>query len=201
MLTGRPLPASAPYPLGVYGRNLEKDLRSFQERLGSVKAAALSFLAREIFSAFRNALAGRERVDTITFDDPVPGLSELWHGVTSPVRKLGRRVKGRLERTIRAFLAARPTWRRLQRRELRRRIAAEPRILFVCRGKHLPQPLRPGLRRRPIRDEPVRPDHVLGGQLSRRASAVAVGGAGDASREARHRPGGRIAPAPCRRRS
>ena len=91
-------------------------------------------MAREIFTGLRNALAGRERVDTITLDDPIPGLSELWHGVLSPVRKLGRRVEGRLERTILAFLAARPTWRRLQRRKLRRRVAADPRILFVCRG-------------------------------------------------------------------
>jgi len=64
----------------------------------------------------------------------MPGVSELWHGLVSPVRKLARRVRGRLERTILAFLAARPMWRRHQRRKLRRRIAADPRILFVCRG-------------------------------------------------------------------
>jgi protein-tyrosine-phosphatase/predicted ATP-grasp superfamily ATP-dependent carboligase len=134
MLTGHPVPASAPYRLDVYGRNLGKDLGWFQERVGSGKAATLSLLAREIFTGLRNALAGRERVDTITLDDPIPGLSELWHGVVSPVRKLGRRIKVRLERTILAFVAARPTWRVFQRRKLRRRIAADPRILFVCRG-------------------------------------------------------------------
>ena len=135
LLMGRPLPELPPYRLGVHGRNLGKDFGWFQERLrGGSAGSAVSLLASEISAGVRHALAGRERVDTLTLDDPRPGLSELGRGLVAPARKLASRARGRAERGLSAFLAARPAWRRSQRRKLRRLVSAAPRILFVCRG-------------------------------------------------------------------
>ena len=135
LLTGRPVPEQAPYLLGIHARNLGKDLGWFRERVRGVsRRSAAALVAGEISTALRRAFAGRERVDTLTLDDPMPGLAELWRGLIAPVQKLARRAKRRAERSLFVFLASRPFWRRRQKRELRRRIAADPRILFVCRG-------------------------------------------------------------------
>ncbi len=135
LLTGRPLTASPPYRLGVHGRNLGKDLAWFQERLrGASVRSALSLLGSEASAAVQHAVAGREHVDTLTLDDPVPGLWELWQGLVSSARKLGRRAKGRARRALLAFLSSRKGWRRSQKRKLRRLLAIDPRLLFVCRG-------------------------------------------------------------------
>jgi protein-tyrosine-phosphatase/predicted ATP-grasp superfamily ATP-dependent carboligase len=132
LLTGRPVPPSPPYRLGLHGRNLGKDLGWFRERLR--RGSARRLLTAEVSAGIRNALAGRERVDTITLDDPMPGLVEIGEALIAPVSRLVRRARGRAERGLRAFLASRPAWRRWQSRKLRRRLAADPRILFVCRG-------------------------------------------------------------------
>ena len=135
LLTGRPLTASPLYRPGVHGRNLGKDLAWFGERLrGSSVRSALSLLRSEASAAVQHAVAGREHVDTLTLDDPVPGLWELWQGLVSSARKLGRRARGRARRALFAFLSSRKGWRRSQKRKLRRLLAINPRLLFVCRG-------------------------------------------------------------------
>ncbi len=135
LLTQRPLPDRPPYRLGLHGRNLGKDLGWFRERLrGGSARSALSLLAFEISVGVRQAIAGRERADTITLDDPAPGLAELGRGLVGPARKFAARAKSRAVREVSAFLASRPAWRRSQRSKLRRLVAADPRVLFVCRG-------------------------------------------------------------------
>jgi protein-tyrosine-phosphatase/predicted ATP-grasp superfamily ATP-dependent carboligase len=135
LLTGRALPEARPYRLGVHGRNLGKDLGWFRERLrGGSAGSALALLGSEIAAGLRHAIAGCERVDTLTLDDPRPGLAELGRGLVAPARKLASRLTGKARRGLAAFLAARPAWRRAQRRKLRSLVSGAPRILFVCRG-------------------------------------------------------------------
>ena len=135
LLTGGSLPGARPYRLGVHGRNLGKDFGWFRERLrGGSAGSALALLGSEIAAAVRHTLAGCERVDTLTLDDPGPGLAELGRGLVAPARKLASRARGKARRGLAAFLASRPAWRRAQRRKLGRLVSKEPRILFVCRG-------------------------------------------------------------------
>jgi protein-tyrosine-phosphatase/predicted ATP-grasp superfamily ATP-dependent carboligase len=117
------------YRVGLHARNLGKDLPWFRERRWTFGA-----LVREIAAGLGRAVTGRERIDTITLDDPRPGLVELGRALVAPVRKLARRIRSRLEASLLRFLAARPAWRRRQRRRLRRLAKASPRLLFLCRG-------------------------------------------------------------------
>jgi predicted ATP-grasp superfamily ATP-dependent carboligase/protein-tyrosine-phosphatase len=117
------------YRLGIHARNLSKDLAWYRERDWTSGA-----LFRELARGARRTLTGHERIDTWALDDPRPGLVELARGVSAPLRKLARRVRSRLETWLFRFLTARPSWRRAQKRRLRRLSKAAPRLLFVCRG-------------------------------------------------------------------
>ena len=117
------------YRVGIHARNLSKDLRWYGERDWN-----FGTLWQELAAGVGRIFSGRERFDTWTLDDPRPGLIELGRGLFAPVRKLARRVRSRLEASFFRFLTARPSWRRAQKRRLRRLSKAGPRLLFVCRG-------------------------------------------------------------------
>src|SRR5262249_13183005 len=60
-------------------------------------------------------VAGRERFDTFTLDGPAPGIFDSWRGASF------------------ALVSRTTAWRSAQARKLRRLLASNPRILFVCR--------------------------------------------------------------------
>jgi protein-tyrosine-phosphatase len=130
LMTSPPVPdAPSLYRVGLHARNLSKDMRWFRERRWTPGS-----LLRELAAGLGRAVVGRERVDTFTLDDPRPGLVELGRGLVAPVRKLARKIRSRIETSVLRFLAARPAWRRAQKRRLRRLAKASPRLLFLCRG-------------------------------------------------------------------
>lgn len=127
MVHGRPGSPTA-YRTGLYARNPIRDLGWLRERAAG--PAALSAVVNAIGSGLAHILLGRERWDTITFDDPVPGLVEMRQYLASLVRRLTRR-------TGIALLSARAStgsWRRRQRQRLLRLLRSGRTVLFVCRG-------------------------------------------------------------------
>lgn len=127
----QPVSPAAPYRRGLYCRNFGRDLAWFKERLAADEGSRLPSVRQEIGAGLKNVLAGRERCDTITLDDPLPGIAELWNGLKASGAKRARK------RTVRAAFELETrteAWRRSQRRKLRRLLDANPRMLFVCRG-------------------------------------------------------------------
>jgi predicted ATP-grasp superfamily ATP-dependent carboligase/protein-tyrosine-phosphatase len=127
----QPVSPAAPYRRGLYCRNFSRDLAWFKERLAADEGSRLPSVRQEIGAGLKNVLAGRERCDTITLDDPLPGIAELWNGLkaSGAMRARKRTVRAAFELETRT-----EAWRRSQRRKLRRLLDANPRMLFVCRG-------------------------------------------------------------------
>jgi predicted ATP-grasp superfamily ATP-dependent carboligase/protein-tyrosine-phosphatase len=73
----------------------------------------------------RSLLTGRERIDTLTFDDPAPGLAEAGQLVAAAARR-GRRVA--------AGIPLRARRRRQLQLAAREQLALARRVLFVCNG-------------------------------------------------------------------
>jgi protein-tyrosine-phosphatase/predicted ATP-grasp superfamily ATP-dependent carboligase len=116
------------YQVNVYGRNVASDIHWFRKNLRANYRDP--FLCAkpvtEVFGEVVNLVLGRERWDTLTFDDPAPALREcrnaiarIWRRVTSA----GRRV-----------IANTAYSKKLTSCRLQRRLAAARRIVFVCKG-------------------------------------------------------------------
>jgi protein-tyrosine-phosphatase len=88
----------------------------------------------EIGAGLENVLAGRERSDTITLDDPLPEIAELGSGLESSGARRARKTVYRMIRAAFDLETRTEAWRRSQRRKLRRVLDTNPRMLFVCRG-------------------------------------------------------------------
>jgi protein-tyrosine-phosphatase len=118
----RKFPSS--YRQGLRVRNWSEDLRWVAERATSpgVTLKTLGTVARESL----NLLIGRERSDTLTLDDPLPGLLEIGALCRNCLGAAGRRVFRRYRRQR--------WWRTKKRRQLLRRLRASRRILFLCKG-------------------------------------------------------------------
>jgi len=130
----QPVPPAAPYRRGLYCRNWSKDLAWFKERLAANEASELPSVREEIGAGLKNVLAGRERYNTITLDDPLPGIAELGSGLKAAAAKRARKTVYKTVRAAFDLETRTETWRRSQRRKLRRLLDANPRMLFVCRG-------------------------------------------------------------------
>lgn len=113
---------------GLYCRNLLGDLEWLRDNLPADKhdpTLATRSLG-QITGEFWNAVLGRERIDTITLDDPRPGLAELWGWFGKLLRSFPARLRGRLERT--------GIGRRILRDRLRRALGGARSVAFVCHG-------------------------------------------------------------------
>jgi protein-tyrosine-phosphatase/predicted ATP-grasp superfamily ATP-dependent carboligase len=91
-------------------------------------------------------LTGRERCDTLTLDDPAPGLAEAGQfvrGIARRGRRLASRAPWPVSRRLRRKLQA------AARAELRR----APRVLFVCKGNIGRSPFAAAIARRLLRDD------------------------------------------------
>jgi protein-tyrosine-phosphatase/predicted ATP-grasp superfamily ATP-dependent carboligase len=126
------IPRSTPYRLGLFSRNLQKDLGWFKERIvtSGSRSDKAAMVAGEALMGFKRTLASSERFDELVLDDPLPAVRQAVKVLTS--------LSGKAYRFLRnltvAILASSPYWRRLQRERLRRLLELDPRLLFVCRG-------------------------------------------------------------------
>jgi protein-tyrosine-phosphatase/predicted ATP-grasp superfamily ATP-dependent carboligase len=128
-------PSPPRYRAEVYARNVAKDLAWFSETRREVGGAAgWAVVAKEIARGARNAVAGREHLDTLTRDDPAPALAELGRGIAASVRKNLRRTADRARRLRFDLVTSSTAWRRARGAALRRSLRDSPRIVFLCRG-------------------------------------------------------------------
>jgi protein-tyrosine-phosphatase len=95
------------YEVGRYGRNLFADYYQFKQSLVNKTGTLNKFTAAtEWLSSFKNLLLGREHLDTFSFDDPRPALSEI--SVFIRTKLLGAKIPTRhyLEQVISGSIKA-----------------------------------------------------------------------------------------------
>jgi protein-tyrosine-phosphatase len=85
---------------------------------------------RQVIRELANGLLGKERWDTITSDDPVPGMVESWRLLRSFVRKCNAAAANGVQR----LLASVPLWKELRYQRLRQLLRQTPNLLLVCSG-------------------------------------------------------------------
>ncbi len=121
-------PFSREYRIGIYGRNLLRDITWLRHNLNAdrsdptLQTVSLLKIAAEIF----NVLSLRERLDTIVADDPRPGLVEL--------SRLRARIRTRLRKDGRAWLLSLKPLRRLSAKRVHEALTSARKVLFLCKG-------------------------------------------------------------------
>jgi predicted ATP-grasp superfamily ATP-dependent carboligase/protein-tyrosine-phosphatase len=131
LVHGQRPPARA-YPTGLYARNLEKDLSWFVQNWRASRSDPLLITVprTQPVGELRHLLAGRERWDTVTADDWLPGAREAL--------RLGRwawgRGRAKTTRKLMGVLVRSALWRRWQAQQLREALAARPTLVFLCKG-------------------------------------------------------------------
>jgi protein-tyrosine-phosphatase/predicted ATP-grasp superfamily ATP-dependent carboligase len=129
------------YRCFVYGRNLVPDLEHMllDIRRAGNRPRAIARAAAGVALGLGRLLTGRERWDTLTRDDPRPGLVELGDAMRTAAGKLSARL---------------PTARTHPPRVLRRldRHARPPHVVFVCHGNICRSPFAAELARRAVGD-------------------------------------------------
>jgi protein-tyrosine-phosphatase/predicted ATP-grasp superfamily ATP-dependent carboligase len=133
------------YRVGLHARNLVRDTTWVRENLAAPPAERVP-LARVAAEAGR-ALVGRERWDTLTFDDPAPGLVELG--------RLAGRVATRIAARASAVLANLPLARRARAARARQALADAEHVLFVCKGNICRSPFAEAYARRTLPEKTV----------------------------------------------
>lgn len=121
-----------PYRIGLYGRNLKQDMIWFVNNWRADKADQFLITVgfRQILREGLNLILGRERWDTITLDDPFPGLVEFW----SILRSIARRVVHFLEKAGYGIFFYNIDWRRREQNRFFQLLDTKPDLLFFCRG-------------------------------------------------------------------
>jgi protein-tyrosine-phosphatase len=128
-------PSPPTYRPEIYARNMAKDLAWFSETRRELRGSAgWAAVAKEIARGARNAVAGREHLDTLTRDDPAPALVELGRGLAASIRKNAGRVADRARRLPFDLVSGSAALRRKRGASLRRSLSVCPRIVFLCRG-------------------------------------------------------------------
>ena len=116
------------YRTNLYCRNLVPDALWFVQNLRADRrdpTLATMSPARVLLEA-RHVLAGRERFDTLTLDDPLPGIAE-------PL-KYARRVFDRLIYWMREVAVSLPPIRQWQTAQARTTLARSRNVIFLCWG-------------------------------------------------------------------
>jgi len=131
MVEGRK-PAGVSYAPNVYCRNATEDVLWFLEnwRADRRDPYLMTVPRRRTVTEWINVLSGREHWDSLTLDDPVPGLVD-W-------LRLARHCKAKLVRKLRNWAletcARTAGWRWAQGWRFRRWLRLRPEILFMCYG-------------------------------------------------------------------
>jgi protein-tyrosine-phosphatase/predicted ATP-grasp superfamily ATP-dependent carboligase len=157
------------YRLGLCGRNLRADAKWHLDNLRAdrsdptLNTMRWPDVARE--TCF-NLVAGRERTDTFTRDDPAPGFAEAGQ----LVRSLGPRARAVASR---AHARISPRRRRRLQAAARSELRSAARVLFVCKGNIGRSPFAAAIAGRLLRDgRPISSAGFL--QPGRRSPADAV---------------------------
>lgn len=125
-------PTVSSYRLNVYCRNATQDILWFmanwraERRNPNLIAVPKSRAVMEWLRAFR----GNERWDSLTLDDPRPGIED-WRNL---LRHITDRLQIKTMAFVLHFLAKTGIWQRTQECRFRRLLRSKPTILFVCYG-------------------------------------------------------------------
>ena len=125
-------PARTTYRANVYNRNLTSDLFWFAEnwRADRTNPHLIAVPRLRALLEWFNIFTGREHWDTLTLDDPRPGLVDIGRMVRKVGGKLQRKILGR----VRTATARTGIVRRLRERRARALLHQRPCILFMCYG-------------------------------------------------------------------
>jgi protein-tyrosine-phosphatase/predicted ATP-grasp superfamily ATP-dependent carboligase len=113
--------------VGIYCRNLSSDIDWFQKNKSADRTNPNLLIVPgwRLISEIGHALTFRERVDTLTLDDPSPGLGEIAAIVDRARSKVWKRILGSpLGFGFRSAL----------RRQSLQRLRSAKRVIFVCKG-------------------------------------------------------------------
>lgn len=130
------------YRTELYCRDLERDAWWFVENWTADKnrsnliTVPRGRVVRELF----NIVRGNERWDTITVDDPLPGIIELWRGICLIARKIGTLLWKHLSR----LYIGNSFYRKLQEVKVRRLLGEKRSVVFLCRGNICRSPFAEG---------------------------------------------------------
>ena len=126
LLTEGRRPETQGYRLGIHARNFELDLAFARKAAMEIpgRLGRAWFLGRWA-SGFAKTLTGREKLDTLTIDDPAPALAEFAALATRAGRRVSRRLP--VHKTI-----ARATLRRALAKSVRE--GRPPVVAFICYG-------------------------------------------------------------------
>lgn len=122
------------YKLGLYCRNWTDDFYWQIHNLKSDKnnpALATKPLLK-VLGEFKNFLLLRERSDTFTWDDPCPGMAEMWTIWRQIFKSVAKAIKLKWIRTKIA--------KRIARKRIQICINDNPNMLFVCKGNIIRSP-------------------------------------------------------------
>lgn len=81
---------------------------------------------RSVLAEARQVLAGRERIDTFTLDDPKPGVAQLAVYARRPFRRARLRLT--------EWWASRPSRRRAEAAQAQRALRGAKQVIFLCWG-------------------------------------------------------------------
>lgn len=133
LLVHNKIPEKVNYRKNLYGRNLVKDLDWLKENIRADKRDpyTLSLPWYKVLGEIRHVLLCRERYDTLVWDDMRPGLLQLCEYARA-------NVAGAREKLSRAALQGHyhynPSSAWLQRWKIRRLLAKNPVVSFICKG-------------------------------------------------------------------
>jgi len=125
-------PKATSYRYGVYCRKAPQDVLWFVEnwRADRGNPCLMTVPKSRATVEWLNVLRGREHWDSLTLDDPMPGLADWAELLRYCYGKLRSKSEGRLVR----YLFKVPGWRRKRERSFRQLLRSNPGILFVCYG-------------------------------------------------------------------
>jgi len=126
------------YKTGLYCRNISMDMTWLFSNLKVLKTKhANPYLytlpPSQIFKELVNILLVKERFDTFTIDDLLPGFMEIYYLIDNMLKIARRKIKNSLVMSIRRTIIGKQVVYR-KRKEITHKILQKPYILFVCSG-------------------------------------------------------------------
>ncbi len=132
LLVEEKTPSNPVYRVGIFARNLRRDMGWFLEHMRAERSDPFLPVSRSTHVLFEclNLLSPKEHWDEWTWDDPRPGL---WESARLAVELTAKLRKSILATVSRAFWTN-PICRKSQRQRYLKLLHANARILVVCRG-------------------------------------------------------------------
>ncbi len=133
MLVKNKIPENVNYRKNVFCRNPVKDLDWLKENIRADKKDPFNITVPlpKLAAEFKNVLLLRERLDTIVWDDPKPGIKQLaayfaenFRGAWDKLSRLSIQLNYRYN----------PMARQSANRRLRKQLKKNPTIAFICKG-------------------------------------------------------------------